>query len=236
MVTLSYLNLAEDIYPSLVNNTNAMDVILCRNVLTYFAPWAAQEVIEEFCRALTDDGWLIVSPSETSRLLDSRYSAANVAEAILYRKSEQQVRAPEGFPHPAVEKPAPVFQPAFEPQIDPGTSGWRAPEVIEIPPAECAERPETEFVPVEDRCALWLYEQGRYAEAEQELQATLQESPDDPKAWALLARVLANQGRLGEALESREDRERGIDAAANAYIVKSSFDQSNLLEAVRRLI
>jgi two-component system chemotaxis sensor kinase CheA len=41
---------------------------------------------------------------------------------------------------------------------------------------------------------------------------------------------------LVTALESRESRERGIDVGANAYIVKSSFDQSNLLEAVKRLI
>jgi two-component system chemotaxis sensor kinase CheA len=41
---------------------------------------------------------------------------------------------------------------------------------------------------------------------------------------------------LVTALESREDRERGVDAGANAYIVKSSFDQSNLLETIKRLI
>ncbi|MBL6985888.1 MAG: response regulator [Methylobacter sp.] len=41
---------------------------------------------------------------------------------------------------------------------------------------------------------------------------------------------------LVTALESREDRERGIDVGANAYIVKRSFEQSNLLEVVRRLI
>jgi len=41
---------------------------------------------------------------------------------------------------------------------------------------------------------------------------------------------------LVTALEAREDRERGIDVGANAYIVKSSFNQSNLLEVVRRLI
>jgi two-component system, chemotaxis family, sensor kinase CheA len=41
---------------------------------------------------------------------------------------------------------------------------------------------------------------------------------------------------LVTSLDSREDRERGVEAGANAYIVKSSFDQSNLLEAVRRLI
>ncbi len=41
---------------------------------------------------------------------------------------------------------------------------------------------------------------------------------------------------LVTGLESNEDRERGIDVGANAYIVKSSFDQSNLLDAVQRLI
>lgn len=58
----------------------------------------------------------------------------------------------------------------------------------------------------------------------------------------LTARVRADK-QLAElpmvlvtALDSREHRERGIDAGANAYIVKSSFDQSNLLEVVQRLI
>jgi len=41
---------------------------------------------------------------------------------------------------------------------------------------------------------------------------------------------------LVTALESKEDRERGIDVGADAYIVKSSFDQSNLLEVIKRLI
>ena len=40
---------------------------------------------------------------------------------------------------------------------------------------------------------------------------------------------------LVTALESREDRERGIEVGANAYIVKSSFDQSNLLAVLQRL-
>jgi len=58
-----------------------------------------------------------------------------------------------------------------------------------------------------------------------------------------LTTKIRNDKRLAEipvvlvtALQSREDRERGIDVGANAYIVKSSFDQSNLLEVVRRLV
>ena len=41
---------------------------------------------------------------------------------------------------------------------------------------------------------------------------------------------------LVTALESHEDREHGARVGANAYIVKSSFDQSNLLEVISRLI
>ncbi len=41
---------------------------------------------------------------------------------------------------------------------------------------------------------------------------------------------------LVTALESREHREQGIEVGASAYIVKSSFDQSNLLSVVSRLI
>ena len=58
----------------------------------------------------------------------------------------------------------------------------------------------------------------------------------------LTAKILSDK-RLSElpvvlvtALESREDRERGIDVGANAYIVKSDFEQSNLLDTVRRLV
>ena len=58
----------------------------------------------------------------------------------------------------------------------------------------------------------------------------------------LTAKIRADK-KVGEipvvlvtALSSREHQERGIDVGANAYIVKSSFDQSNLLEVIRKLV
>lgn len=50
------------------------------------------------------------------------------------------------------------------------------------------------------------------------------------KQYATLPVVLVT------ALGSREHRERGIDVGANAYIVKNSFEQSNLLDVIRRLL
>jgi len=58
-----------------------------------------------------------------------------------------------------------------------------------------------------------------------------------------LTAMIRSDGRLGDipvilvtALESREDRERGIEVGANAYIVKSSFDQTNLLAVIQKLL
>ncbi len=41
---------------------------------------------------------------------------------------------------------------------------------------------------------------------------------------------------LVTSLESREDRERGLIAGANAYIVKRGFDQAELLKTVQQLV
>lgn len=86
MVTFSYLNLAEDAYPSLVNNTNAMDVIFCRNVLIYFAQERARKVVDKLHHSLVDGGWLITSPVETSAVLFSAFTAVEFPGAFLYRK------------------------------------------------------------------------------------------------------------------------------------------------------
>jgi two-component system chemotaxis sensor kinase CheA len=60
--------------------------------------------------------------------------------------------------------------------------------------------------------------------------------------FELTARLRADK-RLGDmpvvlvtALASREDRQQGVEAGANAYLVKSSFDQTNLLQVVGRLL
>jgi two-component system chemotaxis sensor kinase CheA len=41
---------------------------------------------------------------------------------------------------------------------------------------------------------------------------------------------------LVTCMETREDREKGIEVGANAYIVKSSFDQGNLLAVLKRIL
>ncbi len=87
MVSFSYLNFARDIYPSLSNNTSAMDVILCRNVMMYFSAEKAKQVVGNFYRALVDGGWLIVSPTEGSNMLLSPFTPVGFPGAVMYRKT-----------------------------------------------------------------------------------------------------------------------------------------------------
>ena len=52
MVRFSYLNLAQDVYPSLANNTQPMDIIFCRNVLIYFGAEQAKQLVGNLKRCL----------------------------------------------------------------------------------------------------------------------------------------------------------------------------------------
>jgi chemotaxis protein methyltransferase CheR len=93
MVAFSYLNLAEDIYPSPINNTGAMDIIFCRNVLMYFAPGRVQEVVRGLYRSLTDGGWLMVSSSELSQHIFPQFAPVNFPGAVVYRKQTSVSRS-----------------------------------------------------------------------------------------------------------------------------------------------
>lgn len=93
LVTFRHLNLAGEGYPSAVTGTDAMDVILCRNVLMYFTPEQARKVVRNLRRALVAGGWLIVSPSEASHALFPDFAAVNFPGAVFYRKIDAKFEA-----------------------------------------------------------------------------------------------------------------------------------------------
>ncbi|MEE8319266.1 MAG: CheR family methyltransferase [bacterium] len=66
LATFTYHNLAVDPFPSLLNNTTAMNLIVCRNVLMYFQQEMADRIIGKFYNCLLDDGLLVVGPAEVS--------------------------------------------------------------------------------------------------------------------------------------------------------------------------
>jgi len=200
MVTFSYLNLAEDNYPSLLNGTNAMDIILCRNVLMYFTPKRAIQVVREFHNALLEGGWLIVSPSESSNALYSQFVAVNFPDAIFYKKDGHKpvARAPVGLPEQnEADQSAVAFSrmPPPEPQVSLANVN------DDFVAHDAAERKTSESRQPLYTKSWDFYRQGLYDDAAHTLATLLAKDADNCKAMALLARVHANQGKLAEATQ-----------------------------------
>lgn len=180
MVDFSYLNLAEDSYPSLLTATNAMDLILCRNVLMYFRQDLAEGVLRKFQAALKDGGWLILGPAEGPlTFLDKipGLEPARLPGLTIYRKAAQ----------PRPHRPS-LYAAAATPAAPSRTAAARA-----RPPAPPAPKKR----PLDE--AGILYRTGRYTEAGKELEALLAAEPQNAAGLVLLARVRANLGRLAEA-------------------------------------
>lgn len=199
MVNFSYLNLAEDVYPSLLNSTNAMDLIFCRNVLIYFTQERAKRVIQNIHHSLVDGGWLFVSPSEASQFLSSQFSTINFQGAILYRKdtgSEFKFPGSE-FKIPTFEPEPETLNPKFE-TIEPmfGNVPLQPTGYIE----DVKEKRWLEPEPTPYAEALGLYEQGSYAKAAEKIIEMISHEQADSKEITLLSRTYANQGRLTDAL------------------------------------
>src|SRR5690606_7989005 len=95
MVRFAPLNLAADDFPSRTE-TQAVDLILCRNVLMYFASDTASRVIHKLHGALADGGWLVVSPSEGSHTMFSAFTAVSSPAGALYRKAGRPLDSPAG--------------------------------------------------------------------------------------------------------------------------------------------
>ncbi|MDB6038376.1 MAG: methyltransferase, CheR-type [Verrucomicrobiales bacterium] len=198
LVTFASLNLAEHVFPSVTTQTNAMDLIFCRNVLMYFTPLQARKVVDHLQNALVEGGWLVVSPSEASQTMFSRFVPVNFPGAILYRKKAvPEPSRPSWIP--LSDEPMGFFAPPLE-----AISRWMplpptAP-LFETPPALPTEQALAGPPPTPCVLATELYQQGRYAEAADTLLASLApHASPDPQTYSILARALANQGKLTEA-------------------------------------
>lgn len=90
-VRFEYLNLAEDVYPSLLNGTNGLDLILCRNVLMYFSGEILKAVIDRLFECLVPGGYLVVGAAESSQQNFRRFQAVYFNGIVIYRKPEAAV-------------------------------------------------------------------------------------------------------------------------------------------------
>ncbi len=201
MVSFAPLNLVEDVYPSRGTDTDAMDFVFCRNVLIYFTPANIRKVGERFHRSLSDGGWLAVSPVEANAESFPQFAVSNFPGAILFRKTAASVadsrpsaRAPP-LQHTPVLPARPMAPQPLSAKSDPLTRS-RAPGA----PVPVPARPAAATRTPSHATATTLFDQGLYSEATDVLFSLATDRTNNVPVVSLLARALANQGRIAEAL------------------------------------
>ncbi|MCX6120564.1 MAG: tetratricopeptide repeat protein [Ignavibacteriales bacterium] len=220
MVKFEYLNLADDVFPSLLNNTNAMDFIFCRNVLMYFSEKRCSQVVNGLFNSLVQNGYLVVSASELSLPSLSEFTAVNFPGMVLFQKSsnnpkvhqqipaEVSVRTPRGYTWQV--SPIKIIK-EIKPQLR-GIENEILPEA-EIP---------LQIHSVVDK-ALALYAQGNYTEVTEMLQQDDQTSEER----ILFIRAYANQGKIDMALQTCEKAIAADKLNPGLYYLYAAILQEN---------
>jgi chemotaxis protein methyltransferase CheR len=88
-VSFQHHSLVEHSFPSLVNNLSAFDLLICRNVMIYFAPDLMQKIIRQFYDCLVPGAWLLVGPTEPNMTCFTAFRTVNAPGVTLYQKPEQ---------------------------------------------------------------------------------------------------------------------------------------------------
>jgi chemotaxis protein methyltransferase CheR len=86
MVTVEYLNLALDEYPSFFTGVWGNDLIMCRNVLIYLDRETIAAVARRLFDSLADGGWLLTGPSDPPLGDYAPYETVLTDAGVFYRR------------------------------------------------------------------------------------------------------------------------------------------------------
>ena len=234
MVMFEYLNLAEDVYPSLLNNTNGMDIIFCHNVLMYFSPKLADRVVNGFYNSLVDKGWLLVGPTDFIKSAASKFAPLSIDETVVYRKLSKKVGISDDF---QPEKFAPYI---------PFVKRWIGTDR----PLKSVKDGEREKIEIKNdikkeggesmdlrKDVIKIFEQGRYDDAVRKISGLSLKDEDKAEILSMLVRGYANQGRLNDALKWCEEAISSdkLNPYYHYLLATIFIEQGRMMDAVKSL-
>lgn len=104
MVNFQYLNLNDPAYPSIFNETNAQDLIICRNVLIYFSKECSTQLMKRISSCLTEAGTLLLGASDPVHIQGTDLIFHHDEGMVFTRQSAS---VPTPIPSPLVQKRIP---------------------------------------------------------------------------------------------------------------------------------
>jgi len=223
MVKFSYLNLRKAPYPSLTNNTNAMDLIFCRNVLMYFAIDDIREISDNFYNCLIDDGFLFTTASESFQYLSPRFKIMHAQRVTIYQRSA--IKEVSGI---KIKEQNKSVTEKNNKKISAEIKGHRVKRLLKHSKKQQAVTlkktlAKKEIKPLSYEEIKKIYEKGEYKLAENELEK-LNHIESNQDAMLLLARIKANLGKLNEAKKYCEHSINANKINATAYYLLATVE------------
>jgi len=240
MVHFSQMNLMDDNYLASLKFYEAMDIILCRNVLMYFNDQGRNIALKKLSKLLIENGWLITGPAESGFVNLPEFTSVRFPNALYHRK---------GKPRKIIENANPIrteryahlrrpLLPMHEGRrLTDRTYPRRNPEnkVSRLP-----EKPNYDMY----QEALNDYQQGAYAQSAKKLLKIVSQGQNNNNSFlmktesmVLLAKSYANIGELEQAKNWCEKAIESEKLNPEIYYLLSTIFQSaeNIDDAINSL-
>jgi chemotaxis protein methyltransferase CheR len=212
LVHFCHLNLSGPGQDEMWHELSALDAIFCRDVLIYFRPQAADQVLRRLAGALKFSGQLFLGHAETLLPHESELEIRRQGKTFFYLKSAP--RTPQAPQAPPCAKPAPQAIRGL-PAVPTRAAAPKA--VSTPPPAACAPPPPA---PLGVAAARELFDQEEFDRAQELLDRILAEDPANAAALVLVAFIQAGKGALQLALKTCCRALELNDLLPEAYFLK----------------
>ena len=113
MVKFNYLNLIDDTYPSIFSETNALDLILCRNVFIYFDQQSIDQVLRKFGNSLVAGGVLLLGVCDPLKV-DVPHLKKQIHGEVACFLAEKESSAGSAYERKIFDVPSPFASGATE--------------------------------------------------------------------------------------------------------------------------
>lgn len=211
LVHFRHLNLSGPGHDEMWHELSELDAIFCRNVLIYFTPQAADQVLRRLADALKISGQLFLGHAETLLQHDSEMEIRRQGKTFFYLKSGP--RTPQTPQPPPCAKPVQQAMPAVSP-----VPAQAAPKAVSPPPPAACAPPLP--APLDVEAARELFDQEEFDRAQELLDRILAEDPANAAALVLVAFIQAGKGELQQALKTCSRVLELNDLLPEAYFLK----------------
>ncbi|MFY9261079.1 MAG: CheR family methyltransferase [Gallionella sp.] len=200
MVRFGYLNLTVDVYPSILSETNALDLILCRNVFIYLDQQAVKRSMAQYAHCLVARGVLMLGASDPIYGQQVDLELVQNERAGYFRKVDEFSLPLPIYQFPPVALPLEKFYAREKMPLKPAPPRVSLPEKRFKPIAvECKDMLDDEMLNI-----VRLLNAADWHEALVQVDVALQHGKASSNLWQIKAKVLANTGNLALALEACE--------------------------------